>query len=138
MKPVTHRSYGRITATDCTCSIGRDHKMDGTPYDGGMPTVARAVIDSLPPGVTPPGSPAWHALEAEQHLAEADKLASQAAGDPFLADTITRRLLAATANAQLGALKLALQQDIMLGDMNATLSELKRHADDAEWLRHNR
>lgn len=58
-----------------------------------------------------PGTPAFYALEAEEHLAAADKLGRTARTSAADASEQTRRLLAATASAQLGMLKLGLQFD---------------------------
>lgn len=57
----------------------------------------------------PDRSPEWHLAEAEEHLLEADVLAAAGA-----LGEATARLLAATANAQIGALKLALRQEHLL------------------------
>lgn len=72
----------------------------------------------------PPRSPSWHMDEAEAHLAAAEKLADRARTDPEAAASLTRRLLAASAQAQLGALKLALQQDVVLVEMRSVLYDI--------------
>lgn len=72
-------------------------------------------------------SPEWHLAEAEEHLLEADVLASSGA----LAEA-TARLLAAAANAQIGALKLALRQDALLGLAEEHLRDINRATTDTE------
>lgn len=70
------------------------------------------------------GSPEWHLAQAEEHLSRADKIV-KLNGDP------TGRLLAATANAQIAALKLALQQDRLIAEAAADLRWLReRHQFD--------
>jgi hypothetical protein len=71
------------------------------------------------------GSPAWHLAEAEEYAARAD----EAVADGRL-DIVTAHLLAATANAQIGALKLAFRQDAMLAEMRETLLGLGFAADN--------
>lgn len=73
-----------------------------------------------------PRAPSWHMDEAEAHLAAAEKLADRARTDPEAAAALTRRLLAASAQAQLGALKLALEADRTLEDMRQTLVDIRR------------
>lgn len=86
-----------------------------------------------------PGTPEWHALEAEEYLVAADRFVAAAlAGDVLASANMTARLLAAEAHAQLGALKLGLQQDRLLGELADNARELRRHADDAEWRRGTR
>lgn len=71
--------------------------------------------------VPPPahGSAAWHLDEAAKHLEKADRAAVNHQ-DP------TARLLAAIANAQVGALKQAIELDQALAELRAQLIDLAR------------
>ncbi len=81
------------------------------------------------PELPTPGTPEWHALEADEHLAAADRFAAAAlAGDVLASSNMTARLLAAEAHAQLGALKLGLQQGQLLDALHRDLSELADRA----------
>lgn len=70
------------------------------------------------------GTPAWHIDQAVEHLAKADQLAST--GSPQGAMV---RALAATANAQIAAAKLALEGDAMLADLLGQVRQLNTHAE---------
>lgn len=54
----------------------------------------------------------WHLEQAEEHLAIADDFAAR-----NFTDAAVTRLFAAAANAQIGALKLALQMDAMVAEL---------------------
>jgi hypothetical protein len=108
-----HSSWGRFTRADCRCPIGYDHTMDGDPLPEGLRYLA-TIPPPLPEGAPsePERSPEWHLAEAEEHLVEADVLAS--AGSLGEA---TARLLAASANANIAALKVALRQEQLLHEI---------------------
>lgn len=69
-----------------------------------------------------PGSPAWYALEAEQHLNDAEKFVKLSTTSLEASAALTHHLLAATASAQLGLLKISLQQN-QAGDQLEQLHE---------------
>lgn len=81
-----------------------------------------ASIDEPPP---PNRTPEWHLREAEEHLAVADD--QQKRGyDP------TARLLAASANAQIGALKLTARLEGLVSIIDDSTRTLQRALDEIE------
>lgn len=79
-------------------------------------------IDEPPP---PNRTPEWHLAEAEDHLAVADEMV-RAGFDP------TARLLAASANAQIGALKLTARMEMLVSMIDDSVRAMQRAADEIE------
>lgn len=79
-----------------------------------------------------PGSPEWHLDEAEQHLREADRLSATAHRNVTDHEHAVRRLLAANAAANIGALKLAVIMAAELRAASAERDELRRRAAETE------
>lgn len=85
-------------------------------------------IDETPP---PNRTPEWHLQEAEEHLAVADD--QQRRGfDP------TARLLAAAANAQIGALKLAVRMEGLVSLIDDSARAVQRATEEIEMNTRNR